>query len=133
MVLGNGKRGRITLHLMEKQCRCHGFSHTPFGELQSYVEDGREYILDSNQQLNLDEDFERELIHGYYACVTFIDFQIGKIINKLNQVACDLNLPTEIIRTKAETPFPTLYSIGIIGLAGRGKNRINLSSVPIKS
>ena len=29
------------------------------GELQSYVEDGREYILDSNQQLQLDEDFER--------------------------------------------------------------------------
>ena len=55
------------------------------GELQSYVEDGREYILDSNQQLKLDENFERELIHGYYACVTFIDFQIGKIIKKLNQ------------------------------------------------
>ena len=55
------------------------------GELQSYVENGREYILDSNQQLQLDEDFERELIHGYYACVTFIDFQIGKIINKLKQ------------------------------------------------
>ena len=45
----------------------------------------REYILDSNQQLQLDKDFERELIHGYYACVTFIDFQIGKIIKKLNQ------------------------------------------------
>ena len=29
------------------------------GELQSYVENGREYILDSNQQLQLDEDFER--------------------------------------------------------------------------
>jgi len=55
------------------------------GELQSYSEDGREYTLDSNQQLQLDEDFERELIHGYYACVTFIDFQIGKIINKLKQ------------------------------------------------
>ena len=55
------------------------------GELQSYSEDGREYILDSNQQLQLDKDFERELIHGYYACVTFIDFQIGKIIKKLNQ------------------------------------------------
>ena len=35
------------------------------GELQSYVEDGREYILDSNQQLNLDEDFERELTVSY--------------------------------------------------------------------
>ena len=55
------------------------------GELQSYAEDGREYTLDSNQQLQLDKDFERELIHGYYACVTFIDFQIGKILNQLKQ------------------------------------------------
>ena len=55
------------------------------GELQSYAEDGREYTLDANQQLQLDKDFERELIHGYYACVTFIDFQIGKILNQLKQ------------------------------------------------
>ena len=53
------------------------------GELRSYVEEGREYTSDENNQLLLDEDFQRDLIHGYYACVSFIDFQIGKIVNKL--------------------------------------------------
>lgn len=53
------------------------------GELRSYVEEGREYKTDANDQLVLDDDFQRDLIHGYYACVSFIDFQIGKIINKL--------------------------------------------------
>ena len=55
------------------------------GELRSYVEDGREYTTDANNQLVLDEDFQRDLIHGYYACVSFIDFQIGKIVNKLKK------------------------------------------------
>jgi len=55
------------------------------GELRSYVEEGREYKTDAHNQLVLDEDFQRDLIHGYYACVSFIDFQIGKILNKLNK------------------------------------------------
>ena len=55
------------------------------GELRSYVEAGREYTSDENNQLILDEDFQRDLIHGYYACVSFIDFQIGKIVNKLKK------------------------------------------------
>ena len=55
------------------------------GELRSYVEEGREYTTDANNQLVLDEDFQRDLIHGYYACVSFIDFQIGKIVNKLKK------------------------------------------------
>ena len=55
------------------------------GELRSYVEEGREYTTDSNNQLVLDDDFQRDLIHGYYACVSFIDFQIGKIVNKLKK------------------------------------------------
>ena len=55
------------------------------GELRSYVEEGREYTTDANNQLILAEDFQRDLIHGYYACVSFIDFQIGKIVNKLKK------------------------------------------------
>jgi GH35 family endo-1,4-beta-xylanase len=55
------------------------------GELQSYLEPGRSYPVTSERLLNLDENFQRELIHGYYACVSFIDFQIGKIINTLKQ------------------------------------------------
>lgn len=53
------------------------------GELRSYVAPGTNYTSDENGQLLLDETFQRNLIHGYYACVSFIDFQIGKIIKKL--------------------------------------------------
>lgn len=55
------------------------------GELRAYIEEGRDYKTDFNNQLILDEEFQRELIHGYYACVSFIDFQIGKIVNSLTE------------------------------------------------
>ena len=61
------------------------------GEIQSYLEPGRSYPVTEEKLLNLDEDFQRELIHGYYACVSFIDFQIGKIINKLKETGLDKN------------------------------------------
>lgn len=53
------------------------------GELRSYVTPEISYTPDKNGQLLLDETFQRNLIHGYYACVSFIDFQIGKIMKKL--------------------------------------------------
>ena len=53
------------------------------GEISKYPMDDRFYTTDNNGQLNLDEAFQRELVHGYYACASFIDFQIGKIVNKL--------------------------------------------------
>jgi arylsulfatase A-like enzyme/GH35 family endo-1,4-beta-xylanase len=60
-----------------------GLAYHRSGELQSYVQQGRFYSKDENNQLDLDIDFQKELVHGYYACVSFIDFQIGKIIKKL--------------------------------------------------
>ncbi len=55
------------------------------GEISKYPMDDRFYTTDNNGQLNLDEAFQRELVHGYYACVSFIDFQIGKVVNKLKK------------------------------------------------
>ena len=55
------------------------------GEISKYPMDDRFYTTDNNGQLNLDTEFQRELVHGYYACTSFIDFQIGKIINKLKK------------------------------------------------
>ena len=55
------------------------------GELQDYIQPGRIYNMDENKQLDLDINFQKELIRGYYACVSFIDFQIGKIIEKLQK------------------------------------------------
>lgn len=54
------------------------------GEMRSYIESGRTYPLEDNL-LKIDSAFQKELIHGYYACVSFIDFQIGKLINKLKE------------------------------------------------
>jgi len=35
------------------------------------------------------DDFARELIHGYYACVSYTDAQIGKILDELKRLELD--------------------------------------------
>jgi arylsulfatase A-like enzyme len=37
------------------------------------------------------EDKQRELIHGYYACVSFIDAQVGRLLNKLEDLGLSEN------------------------------------------
>ena len=37
------------------------------------------------------DDFARELIHGYYACVSFTDAQIGKVLDELERLQLDRN------------------------------------------
>jgi arylsulfatase A-like enzyme len=32
------------------------------------------------------DDLARQLIHGYYACVTYIDAQIGLLLNELDRL-----------------------------------------------
>jgi len=54
-------------------------------ELRSYVTDTIEYQLDKNNLLSLDEKFQKKLIHGYYASMSFVDAQFGKILNKLKE------------------------------------------------
>lgn len=53
------------------------FAYHTFGELRSYSD------IPSNFNDDIDEAKQRELIHGYYACVAFIDAQIGKILETL--------------------------------------------------
>ena len=36
-----------------------------------------------NGLAEVNEDIQKNLVHGYYACVSFIDAQIGKIVDKL--------------------------------------------------
>lgn len=52
-----------------------------FGELRSYsdIDDG----LRVGQQLPVEK--QKELIHGYMACVSYIDAQIGKLLDALDQ------------------------------------------------
>jgi arylsulfatase A-like enzyme len=43
------------------------------------------------QALKDDEDKQRELIHGYYACVSYVDAQIGKILDRLETTGLHAN------------------------------------------
>ncbi len=35
---------------------------------------------------DLPEDYQRKLIHGYYACISYIDAQVGKLLDKLDEL-----------------------------------------------
>jgi len=62
------------------------------GELRSYKDPGNiEYTISDEKLLSIDADTQKELIHGYYACVSFVDTQIGKIMTKLKQKGLDKN------------------------------------------
>lgn len=49
-----------------------------FGELRGYT--------DVPGQGKMEEEFMRKLIHGYYACVSYIDAQVGKVLNELERL-----------------------------------------------
>ncbi len=43
------------------------------------------------KELGADLEKQRELIHGYYACVAYVDAQIGKVMAKLKETGLDKN------------------------------------------
>lgn len=55
------------------------FAYHSFGELRSYTD------IDSDLKIGdrIPEDKQRELIHGYMACVSYVDAQIGKLLDAL--------------------------------------------------
>ena len=61
------------------------------GEMRSYQSPEVEYKLDEKNLLKMDEKLQKKLIHGYYACVSFVDNQIGEIIEKLKEKKLDKN------------------------------------------
>ena len=54
------------------------YVYTNFGELRGYD--------DIPDEGDISEEKQLELIHGYFACVSFIDAQIGKILAKLDSL-----------------------------------------------
>ncbi|WOO41024.1 sulfatase [Rubellicoccus peritrichatus] len=56
------------------------FVYHKYGELRSYSDISRDF----NQRI--EDDKARELIHGYYACVSFVDAQIGRVLDKLDEL-----------------------------------------------
>ncbi|MFB9056885.1 sulfatase [Mariniflexile ostreae] len=63
--------------------------HNSF-EILKYKTPEIDYIV-KNGLLELDPDIQKKLIHGYYASVSFVDTQIGKIMDKLKEKGLDKN------------------------------------------
>ena len=61
------------------------------GEMRSYLSSEVHYKLNEKKLLEMDEELQKKLIHGYYACVSFVDTQVGKIIEKLKEKDLDKN------------------------------------------
>ena len=61
------------------------------GELRSYITPEISYEISKNKRVKLSEEFQKDLIHGYYASTSFIDAQIGKIVDKLKSTGLHEN------------------------------------------
>lgn len=61
------------------------------GELKSYTDIPALTDFSDIFNDNLPEDKQRELIHGYQACVSFIDVQVGRLLQELNRLGLDEN------------------------------------------
>jgi arylsulfatase A-like enzyme len=55
-----------------------------FGELRNY------YNMPRGKE-RVDDELARHLIHGYYACVSFIDAQIGRVVDELGRLGLKEN------------------------------------------
>lgn len=53
-----------------------------WGELRGY----QNLIFSDETRSQLDEEYARTLIHGYYACTTFIDTCIGSVVDELERL-----------------------------------------------
>lgn len=55
------------------------------GELGSYSDDKGNFIYKDLDTRKLSEAEQRHLIHGYYACVSYVDAQVGKLLEELEK------------------------------------------------
>ncbi|WP_309400737.1 sulfatase [Cerasicoccus maritimus] len=56
-----------------------------YGELRSYSDITRDW------NTSIDDDTARALINGYYACVSYVDAQIGRVLDKLDELGLSDN------------------------------------------
>ncbi len=71
-------RNNIEMPVANAPDELTNYSTTTWGELRSY------YGMPATGDLS--EEQTKELIHGYRACVSYIDAQIGKVLNKLDEL-----------------------------------------------
>ena len=48
-------------------------------------------IRRKNEQIGLDPELAQEIIEAYYATVSFVDAQIGRVLDKLKKTGLDKN------------------------------------------
>lgn len=80
-------RSRIPLPYPDKPKNAPGIAFTNWGELRNYS--------DIPSVGPCDEAKTRELIHGYYACVSFLDANVGRLLAELDRL--DLRKDTIIV------------------------------------
>lgn len=61
------------------------FAYHHCNELQSYSDIPPLISFSENCNIQMPDEKARELIHGYYACISYIDAQIGKILDALEK------------------------------------------------
>ena len=72
-------RDDINLHpFQEKAKHSPALAYHNFEELRSYT--------DIPKTGKLSEEKQRELIHGYYACISYVDAQVGKLLDELDKL-----------------------------------------------
>ncbi len=74
----------------EKASNSPDFAYHSAGELRNYSTDLNPLNEKGNYLLLTDEK-QQELVHGYYACVSYIDAQIGKLMQALKKTGLDKN------------------------------------------
>ena len=63
-----------------------------YGELRKYTN------IPSDFNIEVPDSTQKKLIHGYYACVSYIDAEIGKLINHLKKLDIyKSNIPLQIL------------------------------------
>ncbi len=71
----------------ESPANIHESSLNSCGEFNNYKL-GKEK---AGRGIRLNDEYSRQLIHAYYACVSYADAQVGKVLNELERLGLDEN------------------------------------------
>ncbi|MGM9739269.1 MAG: sulfatase-like hydrolase/transferase [Candidatus Cryptobacteroides sp.] len=68
-------------------------AYSPYKEILDWkdMQDAGKYLDETGDILSLPVEKQKELIHGYYACVSYVDAQIGKVLDALKRNGLDSN------------------------------------------